>query len=300
MQLPALQCKRHKPFVASLSCVAVLCGLHQISAPRAGNVTFSLGTLMTCPVGSNFIDNFGGLYGPASYPAVSSFCMGGGSILVSTLEFQCVVCPPGQYSLVGGSSNGSAGSADNSPCQSCPVGGVCNGGAPAAAPGFWGAASHVSPRPHDALFAVCPAGYCCDGSELWPCVGMNPCSGHRGGPLCGDCKPGFVVPVGSAYCVPWTTCASDKPLLWVAIAAGELVSAVLQLTVVSGTWMLNPSAPDGKMKLVIYFAQVRCSFEKSLRLRVPGRLPLQVASCSGFAYRDIELALSCPCRCRRT
>ncbi len=232
---------------------------NQISAPRAGNITFANGTLLTCPTGSNFYDSFGGLYGNGSYPTPSSYCTDGGDpdILVSTLDFQCAVCPTGQYSLRGGYSTGIPGAAVNFPCLPCPVGGVCVDGAPVATPGFWGAANDNAPDLlPNASFAVCPAGYCCDGSEAWPCVGMGPCAGHRDGPLCSDCQPGYVASLGSAQCVPVASCVSDKPVLWVVVAVGELVAAVLQLTVVSGVWTSSSTAPTGRMKLLIYFVQV--------------------------------------------
>lgn len=171
---------------------------------------------------------------------------------MSTFDFQCAVCPSGQYSLFGGFSNGSAGTATNFNCLPCPVGGVCIDGVVTAAPGFWGAASVP---PSTVSFTVCSAGTCCDG-QAWPCVGMSSCAGYRDGPLCGDCRPGYVVPIGSTQCVPQAACASDKPVLWAMVAVVELVSAVSQLTVVSGTWLPSPAPPNGKMKLAIYFTQV--------------------------------------------
>ncbi len=187
----------------------------------------------------------------------SSYCLGGGGeVLVSTLAFQCVVCPAGQYSLAGGSSNGTAGAAANFPCLPCPVGGVCAGGVVGATPGYWGAADVASPS-LSVSFTVCPAGYCCDGSAASPCVGLSPCGGHRAGALCGDCAPGHVESVGSAQCVPASACGPDSAVLWVVVVMGGVIAAVLQLTVVSGVWLPSGLHPSGKMKLAIYFAQVR-------------------------------------------
>jgi hypothetical protein len=229
----------------------------QFSAPRAGNIVFAPGALLTCPAGSNFVDSFGGLYEDNSYPTPFSYCSPSADILVSTLDFQCAVCPMGQYSLRGGYSTGSPGAAVSFPCLPCPVGGVCEDGAPVATPGFWGAANDNPPDlVPNASFAVCPTGYCCDGSEAWPCVGMGPCAGHRDGPLCGDCQPGYAASLGSAQCVPVASCATDKPVLWAVVAVGEIVAAVLQLTVVSGVWASSSTAPTGRMKLLIYFVQV--------------------------------------------
>ncbi len=41
------------------------------------------------------------------------------------------------------------------------------------------------------------------------------------------------------------------------VVIGEVVAAVLQLTVVSGAWLPSPLHPSGRIKLAIYFAQVR-------------------------------------------
>jgi hypothetical protein len=210
---------------------------------------------MACPTGSNFNDSFGGLYGPGSYLVPSPYCEGGGDVLASTLAFQCVVCPPGQYSLVGGSSDGTAGVATNFPCLPCPVGGVCAGGVVGAIPGYWGAPDVTPPN---ASFAVCPAGYCCDGSATWPCTGLSPCGGHRTGALCGECAPGYVDSVGSAVCAATSACATDKVVFWSLVAGGEVLAAILQLTVVSGVWLPSVVRPSENMKLAIYFAQVGC------------------------------------------
>jgi hypothetical protein len=209
-------------------------------------------------MGSNFDDSFRGLYGLGSYSVPSPYspsCTGVDycRILVSTLDFQCVLCPPGQYSLAGGYNNGTAGTATNFPCMPCPVGGVCAGGSVASTPGYWGAADLVSSK---ASLVVCPAGYCCDGSASWPCVGLSPCAGHRSGPLCGDCAPSYVVSLGSASCTFTSACASDKAVLWTLVVLGEVTAAVLQLTVVSGVWFPSALHPSGKMKLAVYFAQV--------------------------------------------
>jgi hypothetical protein len=163
----------------------------QITALQAGNVTFVGETLLACPIGSNFNDSFSGLYEAGSYPVQLSYCAlnlnAVNKALISTLDFQCVVCPTDQYSLLGGSSNGAVGNATNFPCLPCPIGGVCTGGVVGAMPGFWGAAD----LKNTASLVLCPTGYCCDGSVSWPCVGMGLCAGWREGALCGDCIRGI-------------------------------------------------------------------------------------------------------------
>jgi hypothetical protein len=53
-----------------------------------------------------------------------------------------------------------------------------------------------------------------------------------------------------------STCGRDKALAWPAIVAWVVVSAVLQLTLVSGVWLPPTGGPSGRLKLAIYFAQV--------------------------------------------
>ncbi len=234
--------------------------LWQVIAPRAGKIGFDSSTLFSCPVGSNFQDTFNGLYGLGAYPARSPYCSddtveGTGKVLVSALSFQCTVCPSEQYSLFGGLLNGSTRLPTNYPCQQCPVGGTCIDGIVSAAPGFWGAPGIATPLV--VRFSLCPDGYCCDGSKSWPCSSINPCAGHRSGVLCGDCAEGYVESVGSSQCTTVSACTKDTVVFWSLALLGELFTSLLQLTAVSGVWLPSPQHPSGKMKLVIYFAQVR-------------------------------------------
>lgn len=77
------------------------------------------------------------------------------------------------------------------------------------------------------------------------------------GPLCGDCAPGYVESLGSPYCRAVDRCEEDKRVMWPGIAVGLLVSAFMQLTFVSGVWLVGKGVPTAKMKVVIYFTQVR-------------------------------------------
>jgi hypothetical protein len=61
--------------------------------------------------------------------------------------------------------------------------------------------------------------------------------------------------IGSPACVPESTCGRDAGAVWAALTVAVLASAVLQVTFVSGVWLAR-GQPTGKMKLVIYFAQV--------------------------------------------
>ena len=232
----------------------------QVVIPSAGNVTMSGSTRFQCPVASNFVDVYNGLYGAnGSYPTTFQYCRQNANqtaqvrVLVSTLQYQCEPCPLGTYALLAGESDGQPRHSNAFQCQECPFGGVCSSRTLVPAAGYWGGGSL------NVTFAVCPDGYCCTGggSTRWPCVAVNGCGGHRTGPLCGDCEAGYVEAVGSAECVPVSQCDRDKPSAWTIVVVCIAVAAVLQLAVVSDVWLPSAVAPSGKLKLAIYFLQVR-------------------------------------------
>ncbi len=221
----------------------------------AGNVTFGDGVQLTCPASSRFLDMYGGLYGGGSYAVSSYLCDSiGGEVLVSTLDFWCFSCGDGFYALDHGSSNGAPGWAGvaNISCLPCPHGGACVGGGVFSTRGYWGATAAG-----EVTFAACPPEYCCDGGPVSPCVALDSCATSRTGALCASCKPGFVETFGSAECVAHERCSHEQALAWIVIVLGLLVSAWMQLTLVSGVWLFK-GQPTGKFKLIIYFAQVRC------------------------------------------
>ena len=91
----------------------------QVDIPCAGNITIAPSCLFQCPVASNFLDTFDGLYGPdGAYPVSSLYCSAAPyaihgivylaftEVLVSTLQFQCQPCPLDTYSLFAGSGSG--------------------------------------------------------------------------------------------------------------------------------------------------------------------------------------------------
>ncbi len=237
--------------------------LPQVVVSMASNITAANSTF-TCPVASHFSDSLGGLFGPGAIAVPSGRCGDGRSLLISTLQFQCEQCGEETYSLLAGSSGGSPGDSTAFPCLPCPDGGRCLSGALVASAGHWGAvvaprvppASASSPSP-TVVFALCPEAYCCDGTPTWPCDTINACGGRRIGVLCGDCPSGYVESVGSAVCVEEGQCAKDAAVVWSFLVVGLVVAAVLQLAVVSDVWFPSKDAPSARLKLVIYFAQVR-------------------------------------------
>ena len=64
----------------------------QVVVSLAGNVTFAHGVDMRCPVGTNFQDTFGGLYGTGAFPVQTTACVNSveySLVLASTLQFSC-------------------------------------------------------------------------------------------------------------------------------------------------------------------------------------------------------------------
>jgi hypothetical protein len=173
--------------------------------------------------------------------------------MASSLLFACSRCGEGLYSLYGGSSNGTAGHSVNFPCFPCPSGGLCSRGGVTATSHHWG----DSDGSGKVSFAVCPTGYCCDDTTMWKCTAIDTCGGNRGGPLCGTCLPGYTEALGSATCALVDRCSNDTVLLWSLVSTALVVIAFIQLGVVSQVWATLDSAPSGRMKLLIYYAQVR-------------------------------------------
>ncbi len=236
-----------------------------MAIPLAGEVSFGLHTRLTCPIGSNFVDLFNGLYGPNKYKLYSPLCFvkvvgNTQDVYVSTLEFQCQVCGVGLYSLKSGSSNGAAGEAFNFECLPCPYGSSCVNGSVVALPGYWGTGSARDDGASVLSMALCPEAYCCD-QRSSQCDGTSTCAGNREGPLCGDCSAGYSATLGSARCIESSRCSSEEGIVWFAIVAAVFTAAAVELVVVSGVWSSAISYPKAKMKLVVYFVQVRnCLF----------------------------------------
>ena len=103
---------------------------------------------------------------------------------------------------------------------------------------------------------MCASGrYCCDNST-YACASLSSCAGNRHGLLCGDCAFGYVENIGSSRCGPVSKCAQDRKVVWVIVIAALLLVGGVHLTVVSGVGLTSTKAPSGRLKLLIYYAQV--------------------------------------------
>ncbi len=231
-----------------------LCGVcrswAQVEVPLAGNVSLESNVSFLCPSGAAFEDTFGGLFAAGAFKTVTD-PNSLRNYLASTLEFVCRGCGPAQYATGAGSSTGAPGQAENFPCLPCPPGAECEGGAPTALPGYWGATGPDG----TARFVLCPPTYCCDGGE-WACDSAAACAGNRGGALCGDCAQGFLPSLGTAACVPRAQCEGNAGRVWGFYSVMVLAEALFQLIVVSQVWLVAAGIPDGRAKVFMYFFQV--------------------------------------------
>lgn len=216
----------------------------QVVVPLASEIAFESNSLVKCSLAAQFVDIFAGLYGPERESGHGAYLVTFGApwnefvpnyygslvtcpYFASTLQFGCVSCPPGTYSLAFGYSNGTAGNAVNPACTPCPFGGVCSGASqpPVPQPGYWGQVAGSG----NVSFAVCPSSYCC--SDLASCTATDSCHGSRSGPLCGDFPPGFTESLDSTSCVPTSHCGRDMQLFWPLAVLGIFIAAAVQLII---------------------------------------------------------------------
>ena len=236
--------------VGSLACPP-LRFLLQIAMLLVGNVTM-INSTFGCPVSSRFIAS-AQFYGPQNH-FISRFpepwnpqC----PYAASVLQFGCQPCEAGTYAVNADSSSGAVGAVSNFSCLPCPVGGLCGpGGLVTAEPGYWGAVDGDAAI----VFTQCPLGYCC--SSLGSCsAGIDSCSGHRTGALCGDCAPGYSIVVGSVDCFPTTSCTSNLGWMSLLLVVG-VFAAALVLLYVSDVVLPSRSVSKGNLRIVAYFWQM--------------------------------------------
>ncbi len=96
-------------------------------------------------------------------------------------------------------------------CTPCPPGANCPGNDFNVKSNFWGYRTDFGIAVHQ-----CPADYCCKEGN---CLGIDQCSGHRTGVLCGSCEENYSLSMLSSDCIKADTCNSHWlwPLAFVAI-----------------------------------------------------------------------------------
>lgn len=210
---------------------------------------------MTCPLGSNYGDQSGALYGPNSFSTISSYCNSSDPSLTqvkaSSVQVVCTPCGVNTYTVTPSNSSGQPGGAVTSPCLPCPSrGAVCTNGGVVPLPGYWGAVEMDG----KVGVGICPPGYCCDGGNN-PCSSLDAVALHHAGPLGGDCEPGYGLAMDSDSCVPTSACALDAPLVWPIVVVVLLFVGLLNL-LGTGVWSTSYTTPNARIKLILYFAQV--------------------------------------------
>ncbi len=145
----------HHPPAPALAphCLVLPLFVDQVVVPSAGNVT-SWDSVSRCFVASHFFDSLGGLFGHNAFSVVSPLCNNTRSLLASALQFQCLACGDGTYSLEAGVSLGYPGDGNTFPCLPCPVGGQCHQGLITPSAGRWGSVHSGGV----VALSVCPSG----------------------------------------------------------------------------------------------------------------------------------------------
>ncbi|EDO47954.1 predicted protein [Nematostella vectensis] len=175
---------------------------------KGGEVDF-IDSMIKCPIGSSLtVFNFTN--------KITQNC----TIWITSLQFDCHACANGLYSLLRGSSNGTA-PASGLQCLPCPFGASCAGEIKANN-GFYG--YRVRDSPPALNFTVCPVGYC--RSPPPDETGYNSCLGNRTGTLCGMCNRGYTATVLSPECIPRGEC-TDTWMWGVAVVFILLVALYL-------------------------------------------------------------------------
>lgn len=152
-------------------------------------------TVLYCPVGSEM--QFLNFSNTITTTTKDFSC----KVRVTGLDYSCLPCPGGLYSLQRGQIHGTHLS-PGFQCLICPFGANCSKNI-VAKPNFWG--FEVSKNPPTLKFTICPMGYCSPNERLDP-LDYNGCQGNRSGILCGRCKPGFTETLYSPHCRPIGEC----------------------------------------------------------------------------------------------
>ena len=102
-------------------------------------------------------------------------------------------------------------------------------------------------------YSHCPFGYC----HLNPEIDLNTvngsdvqCANHRSGILCGLCKPGHSLSLGSSHCIP---CSRNWPINFVLILFAALVSGIAFVAIIM---ILNLTVAIGTPNGLIFYANI--------------------------------------------
>ena len=233
-----------------------------VTIAKGGPVDFGENnlTVLYCPVGSEM--QFLNFSNTITTRTKDVSC----TVKVTGLDYSCLPCPGGLYSLQRGQTRGSCLTSVFQ-CLICPFGANCTKNI-VAKPNFWG--SEMSKYPPTLEFTFCPTGYCSlNETLLMESLRYNGCQGNRSGVLCGRCKTGFTETLYSTQCRPISEC--NDYWFWPVAAAFLLIMALYLtfkppiLSWIKGQifWFKVPKTavtqePDfdrGYLKIAFYFYQ---------------------------------------------
>ena len=185
------------------------------------------------------------------------------TIMVTGLDYSCLPCAGGLYSLQRGQVHGTH-IMPGFECLICPFGANCSANI-VAKQNFWGIEeSHLPPA---LKFTICPPGYC-GRNEQSNSLEYNSCQGNRSGVLCGHCKSGYTETLYSTLCRPLPKCTDywfwPVATLYVLVMALYLIYKPPFLSWIKRQilWFKEPAPatqePDfnkGYLKIIFYFYQ---------------------------------------------
>ena len=235
---------------------------------------------------------------------------------VTVLDYSCMSCSPGFYSLQRGVMRG-LNSRLFVHCHICPFGATCIEKNVVARPNFWG---YPNANNSDELtFYPCPEGYCQTPPRRSDARQYNHCVGNRSGFLCGKCAPEYSETLFSTECRKKDQC--NNHVFWIITILYTTAMAVYLLTkppILSCLWkqifwfkkrhgytaigrldgtMEENSESGGYLKIVFYFYQAAellmvGSAEHLFLHKIP--FVLSIIEVFNFQVRALQRPIGCP------
>ncbi|XP_067041944.1 uncharacterized protein [Acropora muricata] len=235
---------------------------------------------------------------------------------VTVLDYSCMSCSPGFYSLQGGVMRG-LDSRSFVHCLPCPFGATCVEKNVAARPNFWGYPN--SNNSDELTFYPCPEGYCQTPPRRSDARQYNHCVGNRSGFLCGKCAPEYSETLFSTDCRKKDQC--NNHVFWIITILYTTAMAVYLLTkppILSFLWKQifwfrkregytaiggldgttdENSESGGYLKIVFYFYQAAellmvGSAEHLFLHKIP--FVLSIIEVLNFEIQALQRPIGCP------
>ncbi|XP_044177522.1 LOW QUALITY PROTEIN: uncharacterized protein LOC122959940 [Acropora millepora] len=245
------------------------------------------------------------------YAIDGSFC----KFNVTVLDYSCMPCSPGFYSLQRGVMRG-LNSRQFVHCHTCPFGATCIEKNVVARPNFWGYPNSNNSR---LTFYPCPEGYCQTPPSRSDARQYNHCVGNRSGFLCGKCAPEYSETLFSTECRKKNEC--NNHMFWIITILYTTAMAVylfIKPPILSFLWkqifwfrkregytaiveldgtMEENSESGGYLKIVFYFYQAAellmvGSAEHLFLHKIP--FVLSIIEVFNFQVRTLQRPIGCP------